>query len=136
MYHQIKEFRMNSIIQSSLEKSITYDVYRSLVQQLAQEGSTTGKEKTEALVNYTKLNDRRMKCWDKTIKIPEDVKHKISEFNQNITCLVITESWCGDAAHVIPVLNKIAELNYHIDLKLVLRDENLELMNADRKSVV
>ncbi|MCF7559855.1 thioredoxin family protein [Sabulilitoribacter multivorans] len=121
---------MNSIIQSSLEKSITYDTYRSLVQQLAQAGSTTGKEKTEALVNYTKLNDRRMKRWDKTIKIPEDVKHKISEFNQNITWLVITESWCGDAAHVIPVLNKIAELNSHIDLKLVLRDENLELMNA------
>jgi hypothetical protein len=47
-----------------------------------------------------------------------------------VTWLVLTESWCGDAAHVIPVINKIAELSDHIDLKLVYRDENEALMNA------
>ena len=46
-----------------------------------------------------------------------------------MTLLIITESWCGDAAHVIPALNKMAELNPNIDVKLVLRDENLELMD-------
>ena len=41
-----------------------------------------------------------------------------------ITWLVLTESWCGDAAHVVPAINKIAELSDNIDLKLVFRDEN------------
>jgi len=42
--------------------------------------------------------------------------------------LVLTESWCGDAAQTIPVMNKAASLNKNISLRLVLREENLELM--------
>ena len=108
---------------------MSYLTYRDLVKQLAESNSSTGKEQTEALVNYTKLNDRRMKRWDKTIKVSEEAQQKIVNFNDNITWLIITESWCGDAAHVIPALNKIAELNPNIDIKIVLRDENLELMD-------
>ncbi|SFZ89627.1 Thiol-disulfide isomerase or thioredoxin [Flaviramulus basaltis] len=121
---------MNVIIKSAIEKSMSYDAYRNLVKQLALDNSNTGLEKTDALANYTKLNDKRMKRWDKTLKIYGDAQQKISEFNQKTTWLVITESWCGDAAHVMPVLNKIAELNSSINFKVVLRDENPELMDA------
>ncbi|MGB5418540.1 thioredoxin family protein [Algibacter sp.] len=120
---------MNSIIKKSIDKSISYQDYRALVKQLADENSNTGLEKTEDLANYTKLNDKRMKRWDKTLKISEEAQQQITDFNQKITWLVITESWCGDAAHMLPVLNKIAELNMNIDLKIVLRDDNLELMD-------
>ncbi|WP_298556524.1 thioredoxin family protein [uncultured Algibacter sp.] len=120
---------MNAIIKQSIDKSISYQEYRDLVKQLVEANSNTGLEKTEALANYTKLNDRRMRRWDKTIKISEDLQKKISEFNQKTTWLIITESWCGDAAHVVPAIHKIAELNPNIDLKIVLRDENLELMD-------
>lgn len=121
---------MNPVIKNSLDKSVSYEAYRELVKRLADENSTTGLEKTEALANYTKLNDRRMKRWDKTIKIADAALNKIEAFTESITLLVITESWCGDAAHVLPVLNKVAESNTNIDLKLVLRDENPELMDA------
>lgn len=120
---------MHPIIKESIKQSISYQQYRDLVKQLAEAHSNTGIEKSEALANYTKLNDRRMKRWDKTIKVSEDAKGKIAKFNQKTTWLVITESWCGDAAHVIPVLNKIAEINSNIEIKLVLRDDNLELMD-------
>lgn len=120
---------MKTLIKNSIKKGLSYQEYRDLVKQLAEENSTSGNEKTEALVSYTKLNDRRMKRWDKTIKISEETKQRILEFNHKITWLIITESWCGDAAHVIPALNKIAELNSNIDIRIVLRDENLELMD-------
>jgi len=120
---------MNSIIKKSIEKGISYLEYRDLVKNLSNDNSNSGIEKTEALVDYTKLNDKRMKRWDKTIKVSEEAQEKIASFNQNITWLIITESWCGDAAHVIPALNKIAELNPKINIKLVLRDDNLELMD-------
>ena len=109
---------MDSTIKKSLEKSISYKTYRSLVKQLADGNSTTGLEKTEALINYTKLNDRRMKRWDKTVKISEEAKNKIESFNEANTWMVITESWCGDAAHVIPVINKVAELSENINLRI------------------
>ncbi|GGZ85263.1 thioredoxin family protein [Algibacter mikhailovii] len=120
---------MNTVIKSALERSISYKSYRALVKQLAKDSSSTGLEKTKAFANYTKLNDKRMARWDKTIKVPKIAQDIISEFNHRITLLVITESWCGDAAHVIPVLNKIAELNSNLSLRLVLRDENPELMD-------
>ncbi|GAA3595819.1 thioredoxin family protein [Flavivirga amylovorans] len=121
---------MDIIIKNSLDKSISYQDYRDLVKQLTENNSTTGNEKTEALISYTKLNDRRMKRWDKTIKVTDEALSKIKSFKEPITWLVITESWCGDAAHIVPVLNKVSELNDNIDFKVVLRDENPELMDA------
>ncbi|MFD0990257.1 thioredoxin family protein [Mariniflexile jejuense] len=120
---------MDLIIKNSLKNSLTYSDYRDLVKRLSEQNATTGLEQTEALINFTKLNEKRMKRWDKTLKIPVSAQNKIAEFTQNITWLVIAESWCGDAAHVLPAINKIAELNNHINLKIVLRDENLALMD-------
>lgn len=109
---------------------MSYQSYRELVKQLAEDNSNSGIEKTEALANYTKLNDRRMKRWDKTIQVSDVAQIRIAGFQHNITWLVITESWCGDAAHVIPALNKIAQLNTHINFRVVLKDDNPELMDA------
>jgi len=120
---------MNSIIKKSIDKALSYQDYRVLVKQLAEKNTNSGLEKAEDLANYTKLNDRRMRRWDKTIKISEEAKQKIYKFNQKIIWLIITESWCGDAAHVIPALNKMAELNSNIEIKIVLRDDNLKLMD-------
>ena len=119
----------NHIIEDSLIKGISYTAYRILVDRLAGENATTGATKKEALIEYTKLNDRRMKRWDKTLKIPLSFEEKIASIDYKVTWLVITESWCGDAAHLMPVMNKIAEMNKNINFKVVLRDENDELMN-------
>ncbi|MCH4551831.1 thioredoxin family protein [Aestuariibaculum lutulentum] len=121
---------MKSIIKDSLDRSMSYEAYRDLVKRLAEEHSTTGAEQTKDQADFTKLNERRMKRWDKTIRIPEVSQKRISKFKQDITWLVIAESWCGDAAHVLPVLNKIAEVNPHITYRVVLRDENPDLMDA------
>lgn len=120
---------INSIISESLKNSISYTEYRVMVANLVENKSTTGDDESEAMVNYTVLNDRRMKRWDKTVKVPDTIKQNVESFTKNTTWLVITESWCGDAAHVIPVINKIAELNANIDFKIVLRDDNDALMN-------
>jgi len=120
---------MKEIIKNSLDKSISYPDYIALVKDLAENNSTTGNEKTESLVEYTKLNDRRFKRWGKTLKIDQGTTERLEKFNKKITWLVLTESWCGDAAHVMPVMQKIADLNSKIDIKVVLRDENDELMN-------
>jgi len=125
-----QDITLDKIISQSLKSSLSYSEYRQLVGKLTLENSTTGNEKTEAFAEYTKLNDRRMKRWDKTLKVSDEAIQNIQQFNKKTTWLVLTESWCGDAAHVIPVINKIAELNDKIDLKLVLRDENEDLMNA------
>lgn len=120
---------LNCTIDQSLEKSISYPEYRTLVQQLLEENKSTGNTQSESLLNYSQLNDRRMHRWDKTLRVPEDIEKKVLNFGKEITWLVIVESWCGDAAHVLPVIYKVAGLNPNISLRVVLRDENMELMN-------
>jgi len=120
---------LKTIIESSLAQSMSYQDYRELVKELSDNNSTTGEDKTEALANYTILNNRRMKRWDKTVKVSDSAVNKIAEINKKTTWLVLTESWCGDAAHLMPVMNKLAALNDNIDFKVVLRDENEALMN-------
>lgn len=116
-------------IENGLDKSIDYKEYRELVATLASEGQSTGPNQTEALHNYTVLNDRRMRRFDKTVKIDAEITSTIESVDKKITLLVLTESWCGDAAPTLPVMNKVAELNERIDFRVILRDENPELMN-------
>ena len=118
------------LIKEGLSNSISYQQYRELVSDLVENGATTGNEQTEALVNYTVLNDRRMKRWDKTVKVSQSAQEKVAAASKKQTWLVLTESWCGDAAHLMPVMNKIAELNDAIDFRVVMRDDNEDLMNA------
>ena len=120
---------MKKIIANSLQKTISYTDYRALVRNLLAEGKATGPEQSEDLTNYSRLNDKRMKRLDKTIKISEEVMLAFQKLKQPQTWLVLTEGWCGDAAQNIPVLNKIAEATEQVDLKIVLRDEHLPLMD-------
>jgi hypothetical protein len=126
----INKKSVKEIIKTSLKNSFSYDEYKELVKRLVQEESTTGEQKTEVLANYTKLNHRRMKRWDKTLKIGDKQVNEIGQYDKKVTWLVLTESWCGDAAHIMPVINRVTSLNNLIDFKVVLRDENLELMNS------
>ncbi|MGB1042000.1 MAG: thioredoxin family protein [Tenacibaculum sp.] len=121
---------MKNIIENSLKKAVSYTEYRTLVKELLAEGKSTGENQSEALLNYSLLNDKRMKRLDKTIKISEETIAAIKDVKEPQTWLVLTEGWCGDAAQNLPVIHKIAEENPNINLKLVLRDENLELMDA------
>ena len=125
----LKDTIIKQILQDGLDNSMSYAEYRDLVLTKVENNSNTGHEVNEALANYTMLNNKRMKRWDKTIKIGEGVADAIKHKTFNQTWIIITESWCGDAAHVMPVINKIAELNDGINFRVVLRDDNEALMD-------
>ncbi|MEM6720778.1 MAG: thioredoxin family protein [Bacteroidota bacterium] len=125
----VTETHIKDIIEESLVKATSYAAYRTLVSDLVAAGKSTGELQTEALSKYSMLNDKRMKRLDKTTKLSEEAVAEIKAYNGDVTWLVLTESWCGDAAQTMPVINKVAELNDNITLKVVLRDENEALMN-------
>lgn len=120
---------MKHLIAKSLENAISYPEYRTLVHDILADGKSTGSIQSEALTNYSLLNDRRMKRLDKTIKITDETKAVFKSITEKQTWLVLTEGWCGDAAQNLPVIHKLAAENENIALKIVLRDEHLELMD-------
>jgi hypothetical protein len=120
---------MKQILEKSLEKAISYTVYRTLVHDLAIHGKSTGPNQSEALTKHSLLNDRRMKRLDKTIKISDETKTVFNNIIEKQTWLLITEGWCGDAAQNLPVIHQLANENENIYLKIVLRDEHVALMD-------
>ncbi len=120
---------MNSILKNSLTTSFSYQEYRNHVSELVKSGKTTGHEQTHDLVHYTELNEARLHRLDKTIVVIDEVKVALENLSKNYIWLLISEGWCGDAAQILPVINKMALVSDKIDFRIVLRDDNEELMN-------
>ena len=118
-----------NLVKEKLGEAIDYNTYIAEVARLTEEGLSTSPEQTESNTKFTKLNNARMNRWDKKLMIPEEVEEKFRNYRGKVTWLVITESWCGDAAHALPVMNKLANLSDGIDLKIVYRDTHPDLMD-------
>ena len=119
---------LQQIIKTATDNSISYQEYRDLVATHTENNTNTGAEVTEALANYTMLNNQRMKRLDKTMKILPENEEFLTAFDKEVYFLIITESWCGDAAQTMPMMNKVAQ-TAGVDLRVVLRDDNLDFMD-------
>lgn len=120
----------SALIPEALEQSITYKTYFEQIKKYYELQETSGTEQSLLRIEFTALNYQRMKRLNKTISISEETKQLLKNVKKPQTWLVITEAWCGDSAQVIPVLNKIVEQAPVIDLKMVYRDEQPDLMDA------
>ncbi|MDH4403231.1 MAG: thioredoxin family protein [Flavobacterium sp.] len=120
---------MKEILKNALNNSYSYQDYRKTVTDLLQEGKSSGAIQSEALVNYSRLNETRMHRLDKTIVIDEAIITKLKAIQSKYIWLVISEGWCGDAAQLLPIFNKMSEVSDQVDFKIVFRDKNEALMN-------
>lgn len=120
---------MESIIQSSLANSITYEAYRNTIDTLLKEGKSTGHEQSADLTHYSELNVTRMNRLDKTMTVADEFAKQLKDLKGDYLWLVISEGWCGDAAQLVPIFHKMAELSPNIEMKIALRDDNDALMN-------
>lgn len=121
---------MKNIIDiSKIKNRYTYEDYKNLSEELVEQKRTTGLSQSESLIEYTKLNYFRMTRVDKTMVITSDVKKVLESIDEKKYWILITEAWCGDAAQIVPIIGRLAELNKNIELMIILRDENTELMD-------
>lgn len=121
----------NAIISpATIRQAHTYEEYLALMDQLVVDKKTTGPIQTPEYAEYTRLNQFRMHRLDKTTQLNLDLQQLALAVDAPQTWYVLTEGWCGDAAQNIPVMAKVAELNSAITLRLLLRDEHPEIMDA------
>ena len=119
-----------TLIEQSLSNALDYRTYRALTDELVANGKSTAPNVDDPhMAEYVKLNRQRMKRMEKTIEIGEELKALLAGLKKKYIWLMITEPWCGDASRHVPVLAKMADLTDNIDLKIVLRDADLELMD-------
>ncbi|SFU28447.1 Thioredoxin [Pustulibacterium marinum] len=125
----MQTLQVHTLLKESIAEGMSYDAYLSLVATLVAEGKSTSKIPSEEMSLFTKLNYKRMLRLNKTIKIDGRDEEVIASYSKKVTWLVLVESWCGDAAQILPIVYKVAALNKNITLKIILRDENLDVMD-------
>jgi hypothetical protein len=117
------------ITKELLKSGYTYKSYRLMIDDLLAQGKTTGTNHSPEMLEYTKLNVHRMSRLDNTITINDELKNELKNLKRKLIWMVIGEAWCGDVAMNLPAIAKIAEQNENIDLRILLRDENPDIMN-------
>ena len=116
--------------QSHLHNALSYDEYRLMHKDLVNQNRSSGPNQDEIHVNFTKLNHKRMERLEKTVALDPELLASLNQITKKQTWVVLTETWCGDAAQNIPIIDKMANHVSKINLKLLLRDDNPELIDA------
>ncbi len=110
-------------------KTYNYKEYNELIQSLFEQGRVTGLEQSQEKLDATKINIQRMNRLDKTVIINHEFETQIKLIDNKTNWYLISEGWCGDSAQITPVIAKIAQINPNIELKIILRDDNPEIIN-------
>ena len=107
--------------------------YKEYMQKFSDEVSNTNSEKLsdkeKKSFEYKKLNFQRTQRIEKSYEVSEELKSEIENIKEKQIWMIITESWCGDSAQNLPYIAKIATLNSNIDLRIIHRDENPDIMD-------
>lgn len=110
-----------------LEKSVDFNSYFEEFRKSVEEyklGKSTGK-----YGEYLPINFQRLKRGLNKGRPSEKLLAAIDKIS-SINWLVLTEPWCGDAAQSLGFIeNVVAASEGKIQLSLLYRDENLELMD-------
>ena len=112
-----------------INEAMSYEEYRELIDRLLAQDKTTGENHSNDYIHYTKMNVHRMDRLDRSIELEEETLTALEELDRDMVWLVLTEAWCGDAAQNVPILAKMADHTDKISLRLILRDQHLDVMD-------
>lgn len=116
-----------------IASALTYEQYVQLsTDRLAQGLSTTDDPhyNTPEILGYVKLNLHRMSRLTKQVSLLPALRAAMAQVPEPWTWLVLIESWCGDAAQIVPVLHRIAAESPNVDIRFLLRDQHPAVMDG------
>lgn len=64
------------------------------------------------------------------VRLPDAVVAEARALPGTWHLLALSEDWCGDAVNVLPVVARLAEALPNVDLRVLARDDNLDIMDA------
>jgi hypothetical protein len=109
---------------------MTFEAYLKLTEAIIEKSAEGYDYANEDIIHYTQLNHSRMKRWLKVYEPNPDIVTTIKSINTFQNWILISEPWCGDAAHIVPIIYKLSLLNQNIKLDIQLRDQPPFLIDA------
>ncbi len=106
-----------------------YKSYKEKVVSLFKHGLVTGADQSESLLHTTGMNLHRMNRHDAKSKLSDQLLELASQVERKMSWFLLIEGWCADGSQNVPIIAKIAEAFPGVELKILFRDENPEIMN-------
>ena len=117
-------------IEGRAANGLTYsDYFNNAVKQADSADISKMGDDEKHMLEYTRLNIKRSERVDKTYAVSPELQAKLMAITKPQIWMVITEIWCGDSAQNLPYIVKMAEVNPLINLRIVLRDQNADIMD-------
>ncbi|MBL7811376.1 MAG: thioredoxin family protein [Bacteroidetes bacterium] len=110
------------------ENAMDWKQYIALLEELLAEGRTTGNQQTPERLEHARLNVSRMHRIFQHFTPDGKILNVLREKSDDIRILFIVEGWCGDAAQIVPALEKIVSARGW-ESRYILRDEHPEIMD-------
>lgn len=107
-----------------------YTTYKQLFDKILDNPNPEHPYDDVMYLDYTKLNRSRTNRWDKQLVLEEELVSRIKQIASPQSWIIITEPWCGDAAHIVPFLIKLMEQNSRISYDIQLRDSEPFLIDG------
>ena len=106
---------------------MTFEQYKAGFEEILNNANPTTPYDDPHFLDYTKMNSKRMNRWFKQGVILPEMNDYLTNLKQKQKWVLITEHWCGDAAHIVPFLQMMSELTPMVELELQLRDTDSEI---------
>jgi hypothetical protein len=90
----------------------------------------TGGSTFEELLARPKANSDLWNAVYKRAQIDEAAKARVAAITHRQHLLAINEDWCGDSVNILPYVARLAEASPLIDMRIIGRDDNRDLMDA------
>lgn len=118
------------ITHNLIEQGLSYYAFRKMIDKLLEQDKTTGADQSDHMVQYTRMNVLRMNRLDRDATLNPSLKDRLRTVDQPWIWLILNEAWCGSASQNLPVINKMAKVTPTIEIRIILRDEHPDIMDA------
>ena len=84
----------------------------------------------EELLSRSKGNSDLWNSIYRRAALDEDAVRRARAIQHRFHFLVLNEDWCGDSVNILPYVARLAEASDHLEMRILSRDKNLDLMSA------
>lgn len=109
---------------------MNWNEYHAKFEDILEGRNVSAPYDNPAYLEYVKLNNSRSNRWLKKADLIDEAKTTIENIKSPQKWYLITEPWCGDAAHLAPFIHKMAEHGENISLEVVHRDGDNNMIDS------
>jgi len=111
-----------------LATGLPYPAYRQHIAEVLADPSPT--EQVAKMLPYYRQAVDRMNQIAPTVTLLPELQAALGQLKEQYIWAIITEGWCGDASHTVPIIEAVAQASGgHLATRYFLRDSHLDLID-------